>query len=396
VTATKAARPETSDPPSALDGVLVADFSRVLAGPYMTMLLADLGATVIKVEAPSGDETRQWGPPWHDGVSTYYKAINRNKRSVVLDLHNQHDRALARELAERADVMVENLKPGKMAGFGLGYDDVAPANGGLVYCSISGFGSQPSGAHLPGYDLLGQAVGGLMSITGEADGRPLKVGVAVVDVLCGLHACVAVLAALQARNGTGRGQLVEVDLLSSVLSSLVNQASGYLLAGSLPGAAGNAHPSVAPYETFATADGDIAIAVGSDRQFATLCGALGLESLTMDPLFTSNAARVANRNALVARINDRLATMHRETALEVLGHAGVPSGPVNNVAQAFEFAKSVGLEPTWACNGDRYVRSPFRLHDTPPSVRRPAPALDDDGNDIREWLQHRSNGGLPQ
>ncbi|OCB24406.1 carnitine dehydratase [Mycobacterium malmoense] len=395
MTRTKAARSESWDSPSALDGVLVADFSRVLAGPYMTMLLADLGATVIKVEAPSGDDTRQWGPPWHDGVSTYYKAINRNKRSVVLDLHNQDDRALARELAERADIMVENLKPGKMAGFGLGYDDVAPANDALVYCSISGFGSQPGGAHLPGYDLLGQAVGGLMSITGEADGRPLKVGVAVVDVLCGLHACVAVLAALQARNSTGRGQLVEVDLLSSVLSSLVNQASGYLLGGSLPGAAGNAHPSVAPYETFATADGNIVIAVGSDRQFATLCDALKLESLTVDPLFTSNAARVANRHALVARINDRLATMRREAALELLGHAGVPSGPVNNVAEAFEFAKSVGLEPTWTCNGDRYVRPPFRLHGTPPSLHRHAPALDDAGNEVREWLRQKQTGRTP-
>ncbi|CAA0137557.1 Acetyl-CoA:oxalate CoA-transferase [Mycolicibacterium vanbaalenii] len=371
----------------ALDGVVVADFSRILAGPYMTMLLADLGATVIKVESPAGDDTRQWGPPWDDGISTYYKSINRNKKSVVLDLRREDDRLLARELARRADVMVENLRPGTMARYGLGYDDVAHDNREVVYCSISGFGGQPGGAHLPGYDLLGQAISGLMSVTGEPDGRPLKVGVAVVDVLCGLHACAGVLAALHARNATGSGQLVEVDLLSSALSALVNQASGYLLAGATPRAAGNAHPSVAPYETFAVADGSIAVAVGSDRQFSVLCSVLDLGPLDQDPAYATNAARVANRPALAGKIEKRLATLDRREALALLEAAGVPSGPVNTMDEAFAFAESIGLEPVWTSGGDDYVRAPFRLSGTPPEVRTPAPDLDSSGEQIREWLR---------
>lgn len=371
----------------ALDGIVVADFSRILAGPYMTMLLADLGATVIKVESPVGDDTRQWGPPWADGVSTYYSSINRNKESVVLDLRRDDDRLLAQELARRADVMVENLRPGAMARYGLGYDDVARENPSVVYCSISGFGSQPGGAHLPGYDLLGQAISGLMSVTGEPGGRPLKVGVAVVDVLCGLHACAGVLAALHARKATGGGQLVEVDLLSSALSALVNQASGYLLAGATPRAAGNAHPSVAPYEIFAVADGSIAIAVGSDRQFSVLCSALGLGPLDEDPRYASNAARVANRAALAAQIEQGLATFDRQKALSLLEAAGVPAGPVNTMDEAFTYAESIGLEPVWTAGGDRYVRAPFRLSDTPPTVRTAAPELDSDGEEIREWLR---------
>lgn len=371
----------------ALDGVVVADFSRILAGPYMTMLLADLGATVVKVESPAGDETRQWGPPWDDGVSTYYKSINRNKKSVVLDLRRDEDKLLARELAGRADILVENLRPGAMARYGLGYGDVARDNPEVIYCSISGFGSQQGGAHLPGYDLLGQAISGLMSVTGEPDGRPLKVGVAVVDVLCGLHASIGVLAALHARGETGRGQLVEVDLLSSALSALVNQASGFLLAGATPRAAGNAHPSVAPYETFTVADGSIAVAVGSDRQFSVLCSVLDLGPLDQDPAYATNAARVANRPALASRIEQRLASLDRREALALLGAAGVPSGPVNTMDEAFAFAESIGLEPVWTSDGDDYVRAPFRLSGTPPEVRTPAPALDSSGEEIRQWLR---------
>jgi crotonobetainyl-CoA:carnitine CoA-transferase CaiB-like acyl-CoA transferase len=226
-----------------------------------------------------------------------------------------------------------------------------------------------------------------MSVTGEPDGRPLKVGVAVVDVLCGLHACVGVLAALHSRIATGKGQLVEVDLLSSALSALVNQAAGFLLAGAKPRAAGNAHPSVAPYETFAVADGSIAIAVGSDSQFSVLCSALQLGALNEDPRYATNAARVANRASLAGHIEKRLATLDRRAALTLLEAAGVPSGPVNKMDEAFAFADAIGLEPVWSRDGDDYVRAPFRLSGTPPEVRLSAPALDSAGEEIREWLR---------
>lgn len=353
----------------------------------MTMLLGDLGARVIKVEGPDGDGTRSWGPPFHEGMSTYFKAINRNKDSVVLDLHDNNGQSLAFELATQADILVENLRPGRMGALGLDYETLAALNPGLIYCSISGFGSQPDGANVPGYDLLAQAAGGLMSITGEANGEPVKVGVAVVDVLCGLHAAVAVLSALEFRNRTGRGQLVEVDLMSSVLSALTNQASGYLLAGVLPTRAGNAHPSVVPYEVFDTMDGSIVIAVGNDRQFHALALALNAPHLAEDPKFSTNELRVLNRTELVAKLAMELRGLTRMQAEAALRLRGVPVGPVNDVAEAFKLADSIGLDPTWTVGSDTYVRAPFRLHSSPPVAVKPAPSLDKSGEDIREWLR---------
>jgi crotonobetainyl-CoA:carnitine CoA-transferase CaiB-like acyl-CoA transferase len=372
---------------SALDGLLVADFSSALAGPYLTMLLGDLGATVVKVESPAGDATRTWGPPWHRGAATYFHAVNRDKRSVVLDLRDEDQRALALELATRADVLVENLRPGAMARFGLGYEDVAARNPALICCSISGFGTQPGGAEIPGYDLLGQAVGGLMSITGPEGGPPHKVGVALVDVLCGLHGAVAILAALAERARSGLGQRVEVDLLSSVLSALANQASGFLLAGSVPGPMGNAHPSLAPYETLAAADGDLVIAVATDRQFASLCSVLGRDDLAADERFATNPARVGHRAELLAELKEALADRTRDEVVGPLRARGVPCGPVNDVAEAFAFAREIGLEPTWTLDGDAHVRAPFALSATPPRAHRGAPTLDEHGDEVRAWLR---------
>src|SRR3712207_6066607 len=242
-----------------LAGLLVADFSRVLAGPYATMLLADLGAEVVKVESPAGDDTRSWAPPVRDGVSTYYLGVNRNKRSIALDLTDDDDAAAARELARRADVLVENFKPGGLARFGLDYATVAEGNPGIVYASISGFGSGPEGRKLPGYDLIVQAISGLMSLTGDPDGDPYRAGVAVFDVMAGLHATIGVLSALNLRRETGRGQHVEVNLLSSALSGLVNQTSAYVAGDVVPFRMGNSHPSLFPYEPLPCSDGDLIV-----------------------------------------------------------------------------------------------------------------------------------------
>jgi crotonobetainyl-CoA:carnitine CoA-transferase CaiB-like acyl-CoA transferase len=371
----------------ALQGVLVADFSRVLAGPYLTLLLADLGATVVKVEGPDGDGTRRWGPPWHAGSSTYFRGVNRGKRSVTLDLREEDDRKLARELALRADVLVQNLLPGGMEKFALGYEQLHPINPMLVYCSISGFGSQPGGAKLPGYDLLGQAVSGLMSITGPPAGPPYKAGAALVDVLCGLHGAVGVLAALNSREQTGLGQHVEVDLMSSALSALTNQAAGYLLAGVAPRPMGNAHPSVAPYEVLRAADGDLVLAIGTDGQFRRLCSELGREHLADDPRFCTNAARVEHREALIHELHTLLRGLRRDEIGARLNARGVPCGPVNDIGEAFAYAKAIGLEPTWDIDGDRYVRAPMKLSFTSPRPGLPAPAQDEHGPAVRAWLR---------
>jgi crotonobetainyl-CoA:carnitine CoA-transferase CaiB-like acyl-CoA transferase len=342
--------------PGALDGVLVADFSRVLAGPYATMLLADLGATVVKVERPgAGDDTRAWGPPYaEDGQATYFQSVNRNKLSIDLDLGSPDDLAVAGELARRADILVENYKPGGLDRFGLGYGQVVGANPAVIYCSISGFGSG-QGRDLPGYDLLVQAMGGLMSITGTTE--PTKAGVAVVDVLTGLHATVAILAALHHRDGTGEGQHVEVTLLGSLLSSLVNQASAFVGAGAVPGFMGNAHPSIAPYEVFATADRPMILAVGNDGQFGKLCAALGVLDLAADPRFTTNAARVTNRVALKALLEERLATQGADAWQTDITAAGVPCGPINDIARGFALARDLGLEPTPTISDPRRERA---------------------------------------
>jgi crotonobetainyl-CoA:carnitine CoA-transferase CaiB-like acyl-CoA transferase len=367
--------------PPPLGGLTILDFSRVLAGPFATMMLADLGATVIKVERPgTGDETRAWGPPYDDhGAATYFQAVNRNKDSVVLDLTDEQDRGRARDLAAGADVVVENFRPGVMERLGLGYEELSAAHPGLVYCSITGFGAG-GGAELPGYDLLVQALGGLMSITGAPDGEPQKVGVALVDILAGLFASVGILAALRHRDGTGEGQRVEVNLLSALLGALVNQASGYTIAGVVPARMGNAHPSISPYELYETGAGDLVLAVGNDRQFAALCEVIGAPELATDPRFAANGDRVAHRAELRGALVARLATAPAADWARRLTAVRVPAGEVNDVRGAFELARSLGLEPTVDVprpdgSAVALTRNPITLSRTPPSYRSAPPAL---------------------
>jgi crotonobetainyl-CoA:carnitine CoA-transferase CaiB-like acyl-CoA transferase len=368
---------------AALDRVRVLDFSRVLAGPFATMMLADLGAEVTKVERPgTGDDTRGWGPPFDDrGEATYFQAVNRNKRSIVIDLGTDAGIQEALRHAHEADVIVENFRPGLMDRLGLGYERLRSERPDLVYCSITGFG-RDAGADLPGYDLLVQALGGLMSITGEPDGDPQKVGVALVDVLAGLFATVGILAALRHRDATGEGQLVEVDLLSSLLAALVNQTSGYTIAGVVPERMGNAHPSIAPYELYPSAEGELIIAVGTDRQFAALCDVLGDPALAGDPRFLTNAARVENRSALKEALVARLAGRPAHTWVDELTAARVPAGVVNDVGAAVKLAERLGLAPVAAVPREDgsavpLIRNPIRLSATPARYRSAPPRLPD-------------------
>jgi crotonobetainyl-CoA:carnitine CoA-transferase CaiB-like acyl-CoA transferase len=375
----------SADPtPSALGDVRILDFSRVLAGPFATMMLADLGAEVTKVERPeTGDETRSWGPPNDEhGNATYFQAVNRNKRSIALDLSSDAGRARAQELAADADVVVENFRPDVMDKLGLGYESLAAANPRLVYCSITGFGAG-EGARLPGYDLLVQAVGGLMSITGAPGGEPQKVGVAVVDVLAGLFASVGILAALRHRDATGEGQRLQVDLFSSLLAALVNQGSAYTVAGVVPGRMGNAHPSISPYELYATGEGELVLAVGNERQFGALCEVLDAPELASDPRFDGNRNRVANRDALKAELLARLQARPASEWAQLLTDARVPAGVVNDIAGAFELARALGLQPIVdvpAPDGSvvPLTRNPIGLSRTPPSYRSAPPALPDE------------------
>jgi crotonobetainyl-CoA:carnitine CoA-transferase CaiB-like acyl-CoA transferase len=374
---------------SALAGILVADFSRVLAGPLCTMTLGDLGADVVKVERPDGgDDTRAWGPPWHDEGATYYLGLNRNKRSVTLDLKDPGDLALAHRLAARADVVVESFRPGTIDRLGLGYDDVAAGNPGVVYCSISAFGTGERAAALPGYDLLLQAMSGLMSVTGESDGRPLKVGAALIDMICGLYAANAILAALQARavSEAGTGQRVHVSLMDSALAALLNQASGFLNAGVVPGRLGNRHPSITPYETYRAADGDFAVACGNDTLFRRLCDAIARPELAADERYATNSARLENRDALAGELEAAFAGAAAAEWVARLGAAGVPAGPINDVGAAFAFAAELGLEPWVDVDGVRTVRSPMTLSATPAEVRRRPPRLGEHDAEIRGWL----------
>ncbi len=373
----------------ALAGIRVADFSRVLAGPHATMILADLGADVIKIESPEGDGTRQWSPPTNAvGQSTYFAGVNRGKRSVVCDLRDPEGIARARELASTADVVIENFKPGTMAKFGLSYDEVAAANPGVVYCSISGFGDT-EGRDLPGYDLLVQAVGGLMSITGQEDGEATKVGVALVDILTGLNSVIGIQAALRARDTAdsptaGQGQHVKVTLLGSLLSALANQASSTLETGVSPGRMGNAHPSISPYETLDASDQAIALAVGTDGQFTRLCEVLGVPELAADERFANNPQRVAHRVELRAALEQPLRTRTAAEWIAEFTRANIPAGRVNTIAQALELAETLDLSPvahTPAVAPDgsehtlRSVALPISLSQTPARYSAPPPGV---------------------
>ncbi len=367
----------------ALDGIRVADFSRVLAGPLATMFLGDLGADVIKIERPGeGDVTRSWGPPFtEDGDSAYYLSVNRNKKSVALDLRDDADRERARSLSLDADVVVENFMAGTMERFGLDYRSISADNPGVVYCRISGFGPA-EGRDLPGYDFLVQALSGLMSISGEADGPPMKTGVAIVDVLTGLHATIGILAALNERTRSGLGQFLEVNLMSSALASLVNQASSYLTTGTVPGRMSNRHPNISPYETFDTATVPIVIATGNDEQFTALAAAVELPHLANDPRYGTNTQRVLNQEALAAELHEALQSRPAAEWIEILRRYDIPCGPINTIQEAFELAKSLGLDPVqelMKADGTTIatVANPIDLSRTPATYREAPPNLGD-------------------
>lgn len=358
------------------------------------MFLADLGATVIKVERPEvGDDTRQWGPPFVGSMSTYYSSVNRNKRSITLDLSSGDDVALAYRLADRADVLIENFLPGKVAEFELDAASRHQTNPRLVYCSISGFGSD---SELPGYDFLVQAVGGLMSVTGQPGGEPTKVGVALVDVLTGLHATIGILAALHERERSGRGQHVEVNLLSSLVSSLINQGAGYINGAPAPSLMGNQHPSITPYETLATQDVPLAVAIGNDRQFRLFVAALGVPELADDERFSSNPARVSHRGELIEQLHLALRTDTAASWTMRLQAVGIPCGPVNGIGAALDLATLLNLDPiaTFAAAGANpaiaTLASPLRLSRTPVSYGRPPPGLGADSTEVRAWLAHEA------
>jgi formyl-CoA transferase/CoA:oxalate CoA-transferase len=398
---------QPSPTPGPLQGILVADCSTVLAGPLCTMILGDLGADVVKVEPPDGDATRTWGPPWvgseEDGTRTaaYFLAVNRNKRSVGLDLRTDAGRSVLRRLLGRADVVVENFRAGGFAG--LGFDDEAlrRINERLVHLAISGYGPAGPGAARPGYDFVVQATGGLMSITGDpADegGRPMKVGVAIADVVSGLFGAVAVLAGLLEREralppgaGAGAGQRIDVSLLGSTLAVLVNQAQNAFVTGHAPARHGNAHPNIVPYEAFDTADGQLVVAVGSERQWHRLCDALELHDLAADPRFATNGDRVVNRTALRPLLADRLARRTTAEWQRLLESAEVPCGPILDVLEAFRSEDAVALGMTASVDHPalgtlRQAGIPFALERTPASIRSAPPLLGEHTDEILREL----------
>ena len=376
-----------------LDGVVVADFSRILAGPLATMMLGDLGAEVIKVERPGlGDDTRSWGPPFaEDGSATYYVSVNRNKRSVTLDLADEQQRAEARALAASADVVVENFRAGTMERFGLDYESLRVDNPGVVFCRVSAYGPA-GGRDLTGYDFIAQAASGLMSITGEADGPPTKTGVAVVDVITGLYATIGIVAALAERQSSGLGQFIEVNLLSSALAALVNQASTFVGAGMVPGRMGNLHPSITPYQTFDTATEPIAVAATNERQFSDLCEALDAPRLAADERWSSNTARVEHREALTAELEAVLRRRPCEHWVSRLTARGVPCSPVNTIGDAFRLAAELGLDPVRHLPGGdgpsaATVANPITFSRTPASHRLVPPDLGADTDAVLERLR---------
>lgn len=375
--------PDPNPPRGPLAGVRVLDLSRVLAGPLCTMVLGDLGADVIKVERPgTGDDTRTWGPPWAQGPdgreSAYYLSVNRNKRSVAADLKSEEGRALVRRLARGADVVVENFAPGMLDGWGLGYADLSRENPGLVFCSITGYASGGPEAGRPGYDFAVQARAGWMSITGEPEGTPVKVGVAVVDVLTGQNAAIAILAALRERDGSGRGQRVEVSLFDSALAGLVNVTQAVLVTGSEPRRWGNAHVTIVPYQAFDAADRRFIVAVGNDAQWRRLCAAIGAQDLAADERFATNPGRVEHRDDVVTALAARFRARPAADWLGMMEAAGVPCAPVQTVGEAL--ADPAAGDALWPMQGATFgpvptVASPLRFSRTPAALRDSAPAL---------------------
>ncbi|HEY7677351.1 MAG TPA: CoA transferase [Candidatus Methylomirabilis sp.] len=365
-----------------LEGVRVLDLTRVLAGPFCTMMLGDLGADVIKVERPgAGDDVRAWGPPFAPGgESAYFLCVNRNKRSITVDLKSPRGRDLVRDLARRADVLVENFKTGTMDEMGLPYEVLRHANAGLIYCSITGFGTTGPYRDLPGYDLIAQAMGGIMSITGDVDGMPMKVGVPIVDLTTGMFAAVAILAALRVKEQTGRGQRIDMSLLDSQIAWLGNVASNYLIGGTPARRLGNAHPNITPYEVFPTRDGHVALAVGNDGQWRRFCQVAEAPHLADHADFKTNADRVRNREKLVPVMGDLMRRRTSQEWMDLLRKDEIPCGPIQTVDRALHdpqvLARGMVLETQHPTAGPiKLVGSPLKLAETPPEVRLPPPTL---------------------
>jgi formyl-CoA transferase len=367
--------------PQPLEGFRILDLSRVLAGPYCTMLLGDLGAEVIKVERPGvGDDTRAWGPPFADGESAYYLCANRNKKSMTVNLKLSAGQEIIRQLARISDVLVENYKVGELGALGLGYEDLKQINPGLVYCSITGYGQTGPDKDLPGYDFVIQGRGGVMSITGEPDGEPMKVGVAVVDITAGLYAANAIQAALLARSKTGKGQAIDIALLDAQVSWLANVASNYLVSGNPPGRFGNAHPTIVPYQSFRARDGFFCLAVGNDGQWQKLCALVNQPALAQDPRFATNPARVQHREVLIPLLQIIFQAQEIDVWLEEIAAAGIPCGPVQTIDQVFSDPQVLARDMVWmmphpTAGEVSLVGSPLKLSETPVAARLHPPLL---------------------
>lgn len=383
-----------SDTPMALDGLVVLDLSRILAGPTATQMLGDLGATVIKVENPKskGDDTRGWGPNYAMGkdgqptdLSAYFMAANRNKLSISVDLSTPEGQNTIRHLAARADVVMENYKPGGLVKYGLDHATLLKAHPALVYCSISGFGQTGPNRDQPGYDLMAQGYGGIMSLTGAPDGPPMKVGVGIADVMCGMYATIGTLAALRHRDTTGEGQHIDLSLVDAQMAWLINEGTNFLTSGNLPERRGNAHPNIVPYDAFACADGHVLLAVGNDAQFARFCDAVGLDGLSHNAQYATNLARIENRVALCDLIKDALSSLSCEEVLKRCHAVKVPAGPIHNVAEALRSEQSKARDSVVSVSDEGTAKgevdllgNPLKFSRTPVQYRRPPPRFGQD------------------
>ena len=382
-----------------LAGIRVVELARILAGPWMGQTLADLGADVIKVEAPEGDETRRWGPPFVHGAdgaqadAAYFHCCNRGKRSVIADFRSPRDLDLVRRLIDRSDIVIENFKTGALQKFGLDYASVRPRNPRLIYCSVTGFGQDGPYSARAGYDAMIQAMSGIMDITGDPDGEPQKIGVALADILTGVYGVVAIQAALAARERTGEGQQVDMALFDVMVGVLANQALNYFVSGTAPHRIGNAHPNIVPYQTFPTSDGHVMVAVGSDSQFAKLCSILGRPDLAADEGYATNALRVRNRGALIPVLRQELKSCKRDELLARLADSGVPAGPINTIADVFSDpqvrARAMRIDfdrPDIAGGKLSGLRTPLRFSSSQLCLTRPAPRLGEHTDDIAREL----------
>ena len=389
---------DASDTPKALEGLVVLDLSRILAGPTATQLLGDLGATILKIENPksNGDDTRAWGPHYamgRDGtrtdLSSYFMAANRNKRSVAVDLSTPEGQEIVRQLAARADVVIENYKPGGLKKYGLDHQTLCAAYPALVYCSISGFGQTGPNRDQPGYDLMAQGYGGIMSITGAADGMPMKVGVGIADVMCGMYATVGILAALRHRDATGEGQHIDLALVDTQMSWLINEGTNFLTSGKNPIRRGNAHPNIVPYEAFACSDGHVLVAVGNDAQFVRFCDAVDLPELGKDPRFATNVSRIEHREILIPQIAKRLSELTKADVIARLQAVKVPIGPINTIEEALNTdqsqARGCVVEMPRDDVADGHVRllgNPLKMSRTPVQYNRPPPRFGQDTEEV--------------